>query len=163
MFYVVECESSFFFFIFKRRKKTSLYLQLQLAPNNRTAERVLFVASVISLCKSSFSSSSSSSIYPSSSSISFCSLVFHRSRFHSLPPPSVAAISPRTFRTRKHPRNLRNYSRNYSISISGMRICRSGGGNSEVHPLRFGGDSREREIRVLLLSLVDNIADTFRV
>ena len=113
MFYVVECESSFFF-IFKRRKKTSFYLQLQLTPNNPIAERVLFVASIISSCKSSSSSSSFSSssfsTYPSSSSISFCSLVLHRSRST----PFLLQVSLRSLRVLfareiiRYRRNLRN-------------------------------------------------------
>lgn len=95
------------FFIFKRRKKTSFYLQLQLTPNNRIAERVLFVASVISSCESS---SSSSSTYPSSSSTSFCSLVLHRSRST----PFLLQVSLRSLRVLfareiiRYRRNLRN-------------------------------------------------------
>lgn len=76
-----------------------------------------------------------------------------RSRFHFLPPPSVAAISPRTFRTRTPDEIHETLSKLFDTDLGNAR--NRSGGKQRDSLLRFGGDSREREISVLLLSLVE--------
>lgn len=121
-FYVVECESSFFFF-FKNdeRRPGSIYSFSRLLMIARLNAFLRFVALVIPPCKSS----SSSSTCPSSSSTLVLLPRPSRSRFHSLPPPSVAATSLPVSLAREHlpPRqNSRNALGNYSILTSGMRV-----------------------------------------
>jgi len=102
---------------------------------------------------------SSSSTCPSSSSTSSFLLFLlphpSRSQFYSLPLPSIAARSLSAYlshaNTRRNSRNALEILR-YRY-FSGMRVIDQGKNNG-VPLLHFGGDLREREISVLLLSLV---------